>query len=354
MTANPLLELKQFGQQIWLDNLSRTLLQEGGLQRLIDEDGVAGVTSNPSIFHSAVAASPYYKDDLAALKASDADAEARYESLLIPDVQRACDMLRPLHGASAGDAGYVSLEVSPHLAHDEEGTFRAGLRLKAAVARDNLLVKVPATPEGIAAFERLIAQGVNVNVTLMFSRCHHDAVAHAYLRGAGRWLSGGGDARSLKSVASIFLSRVDTLADKRLEALGTEEALELRGKSAVCMAKLAYRQYREIFHGPEFGDLAKAGVRPQYPLWASTRHQEPRLQRRAVPGSPDRAGNREHRSRCHARRVPRPRQGRGHPGGRRRGRASARFGPGRAGIGPGCHGRGIASGRRRPVRAVLR
>ncbi len=272
---NPLLAVKEQGQHIWLDNLSRTLLQEGALKRLVEEDGVNGVTSNPSIFHKAVSESPYYKDDLERLKASAMDAEARYEALAIPDIRAACDMLRAVHQATSGDTGYVSLEVSPHLAHDEDGTVAAARHLKAEVARDNLLVKVPATAAGIRAFERLTAEGINVNVTLMFSVRHENAVGQAYIRGARRWVDGGGDPRALKSVASIFLSRVDTLVDKKLDALGTPEALGLRGKSAVAMAKIAYRRYREMFHGADFAGLAGLGVRPQYPLWASTGTKNP-------------------------------------------------------------------------------
>ncbi len=272
---NPLLAIKSYGQQIWLDNLSRTLLREGGLKRWVTEDGINGVTSNPSIFHKAVSESPYYKDDLARLKTSSDSAEARYEALVIPDVREACDILHAAYQESDGDAGYVSLEVSPHLASDEEGTVAAAHRLRAEVGKENVLIKVPSTPASIRAFERLTAEGVNVNVTLLFSVRHEEAVAQAYIRGARRWVEGGGDPRSLKSVASIFLSRVDTLVDKKLESIGSDEALALRGKSAVSMSKLAYQRYRELFHGPAFVGLAKLGVRPQYPLWASTGTKNP-------------------------------------------------------------------------------
>ena len=272
---NPLLAIKKQGQHIWLDNLSRTLLREGGLQRLINEDGVDGVTSNPSIFHKAVSDSPYYKDDLARLKSGSLSAEARYEALVVPDIRDACDLFLPVFKATQGDAGYVSLEVSPHLANDEEGSVIAARYLKKMVGRDNLLIKMPATPAGLRAFERVIAEGINVNMTLMFSVAHEDAVAGAYMRGARSWLKNGGDPRQLKSVASIFLSRVDTLVDKKLEAIGTPQALALRGNSAVAMAKLAYNHYQKLFHGADFADLAAAGVRPQYPLWASTGSKNP-------------------------------------------------------------------------------
>lgn len=271
---NPLLQIRQHGQQVWLDNLSRTLLNDGHLARFVADDGVAGVTTNPAIFYKAIADGRYYEDDLAALKAQDLDAEARYEALVIPDVQRACELLLPLHRDSAGAAGYVSLEVSPTLAHDVAGTVAAGLRLKAAVARPNLLVKVPATPAGILAIEQLVAQGVSVNVTLMFSLAHVEAVAAAYVRGLTQLKAAGGTPATVMSVASLFLSRVDTLVDGLLEARG-EAALALRGKSAVATAKLAYQRYLERFHGPAFTELRAAGARPQFMLWASTGTKNP-------------------------------------------------------------------------------
>lgn len=271
---NPLLKVREQGQQIWLDNLSRTLLNEGELARFISEDGVAGVTTNPAIFHKAIAGGRYYEEDLAALRMEAMSAESRYEKLVIPDVQRACDLLLPLHQQSHRAAGYVSLEVSPALAHDAEGTVAAGLRLHAAVSRPNLLIKVPATRAGLVAIERLIGAGISVNVTLMFSLAHVDAVAAAYLRGLGRLEAAGGDLSRVMSVASLFLSRVDTLIDKRLETIGGD-ALSLRGKAAVAMARRAYQRYRERFHGPAFAALRAAGARPQYLLWASTGTKNP-------------------------------------------------------------------------------
>lgn len=271
---NPLLEVRALGQQIWLDNLSRTLLNEGHLARMIADDGVDGVTTNPSIFHKAIAGGRYYEDDLAALKGQPLDAESRYEALVIPDVQRACDLLRPTWERSQGKAGYVSLEVSPALAHDSEGTIAAGLRLRQAVARDNLLIKVPATPAGLNAIEGLIGRGVSVNVTLMFSLAHADAVAGAYLRGLEALRRAGGSLASVMSVASLFLSRVDTLIDKQLEAVGSP-GVALQGKTAVAMAKMAYRRYRSRFHGEAFASLATQGARPQFMLWASTGTKNP-------------------------------------------------------------------------------
>ncbi len=271
---NPLLQVSQHGQQIWLDNLSRTLLKEGHLARFLAEDGIAGVTTNPAIFHKAIAGGRYYEDDLAALKKTPLSAEARYEALVIPDVQQACDLLAPQYRHSSGRSGYVSLEVSPALAHDAAGTLAAGLRLKAAVDRPNVLIKVPATGAGIKAIEQLIEAGVSVNVTLIFSLAQADAVAQAYVRGLERRHAGGGDVTPIMSVASLFLSRLDTLIDAQLEQLGGE-ALALRGKSAVATAKLAYQRYCTRFHGEEFATLRGLGARPQLLLWASTGTKNP-------------------------------------------------------------------------------
>lgn len=266
---NPLLEVKRHGQSIWLDNLSRTLLHEGTLKGLIETDGISGVTSNPSIFHKAVADSPYYRDDLTRLKAEQPNPEQRYESLVIPDIRDACDLLAPVFRQTGGIDGYVSLEVSPRIAYDEELTVDNAVRLAEEVARDNLLIKVPATPAGVRAFQRLIEQGINVNVTLLFSLEQITAVFEAYIRGMRTWVAAGGEPSRPRAVASLFLSRVDTLVDKQLAALGGDAAA-LQGKSAVAMARLAYQRYREIFHGEPFADLAEIGCRPQYPLWAST------------------------------------------------------------------------------------
>lgn len=272
---NPLLRLHALGQRVWLDNLSRTLLREGSLQKLISEDRIAGVTSNPTIFFKAISESPYYREELQLLRADPAlSAEQRYESLAIADIRGACDLLLPLHRSSAGEDGYVSLEVSPALAHDMAGTVAAGLRLKAAVARDNLMIKVPATTAGLQAIEELAANGCSVNVTLMFSLKHVRDVAQAYIRGITRLVESGGDARKVKSVASLFLSRVDTLIDRRLEAAGGG-ALALRGRTAIALARLAYRESLSMFSTESFAALARRGARPQCMLWASTGSKNP-------------------------------------------------------------------------------
>lgn len=263
------------GQSLWLDNLSRDLLREGTLSRLIAEDGVSGVTSNPSIFQKALTSSPHYADDLARLKAAEPDAERRYEALAIPDIRDACDLLLPTYEASGGDDGYVSLEVAPRWAHDAARTVEEAQRLSAAVDRRNLLVKVPGTPEGLDAFEALTMLGINVNVTLLFSIKQTEAVFAAYIRGLTARAHSGADVRRSKAVASLFLSRVDTLVDSRLDAIGTEEAKALRGKTAVAMARLAYQRYLQIFHGEAFAVLAQQDARPQYLLWASTGVKNP-------------------------------------------------------------------------------
>ena len=274
-SSNPLIEVKRYGQSVWLDNLSRTLLHEGGLKRYVEEDGISGITSNPAIFQKAIADSPYYKDDLIKLRQTDLSLEARFEALAVPDVQFACDLLHSAWEQTQGDDGYVSLEVSPSLAYEEEKTVQAGKRLYALVNRPNVLIKVPATPQGILAFEALTANGISVNVTLIFSLHHYMQAAEAYIRGLKRWVQGGGNPHQVKSVASVFLSRVDTLVDKKLDLIGTSQALNLRGKSAVAMCKLAYQRYQELFHGPLFAELKAKGARPQSPLWASTGTKNP-------------------------------------------------------------------------------
>ncbi|SMF35395.1 transaldolase [Pseudogulbenkiania subflava] len=260
---NRLQAIRPFGQRIWLDNLSRELLASGTLARLVEEDGIAGVTSNPTIFHKAIASDPRYQEDLAALKLRALDAEQCYEALVIPDIQAACDLLAPQYHASAGDDGYVSLEVSPLLANDAAGTLAAARRLWQAVARPNLMIKIPATAAGVDALRTLTREGVNVNITLLFSLPQVEAVWDGYLAGLQQRLEDGNDVKPVKAVASFFLSRVDSLLDAQL-------APELQGKVAVALAKAAYARYRQRFHGAEFAALRAAGARPQYLLWAST------------------------------------------------------------------------------------
>lgn len=271
---NPLLHIHALGQRVWLDNLSRTLLNEGGLKRLIDEDALAGVTSNPTIFYKAMRDSPHYRDDRATLgRDAKLSPEERYERLAIPDIRAACDLLHPLYERTEGEDGYVSLEVSPALANDTARTVAAAQRLHAMVERDNVLIKVPATRAGLPAIEQLIGQGMSINITLMFSLEHVHEVARAYIRGLEHWTGNGGAPRRVKSVASLFLSRVDTLVDKKLETAGS--ATGLPGKAGVALAKLAYQEYKEIFKGEQFAKLAARGARPQFMLWASTGTKNP-------------------------------------------------------------------------------
>jgi len=266
------------GQHLWLDNLSRELMCSGQLQQWIDA-GVQGITTNPAIFQKAISSGEGYADDLAQLRADDVPAEARYEALAIADVQRACDALAALHRSSRGDAGWVSLEVSPHLAHDAAGTVAAAARLSTAVNRPNLLIKIPSTPAGREALTETTARGINVNMTLIFSLQQAVETAKAWAGGARRWVAGGGDPTHLYSVASVFLSRVDTAVDPLLEASGSAEADALRGRCAIAMARLCYQRYLDLFgrnaHPATFGDLVLAGVRPQRLLWASTGTKNP-------------------------------------------------------------------------------
>jgi transaldolase / glucose-6-phosphate isomerase len=270
---NPLKALGAHGQSVWLDYIRRNLLKSGELKRLVEEDGIRGVTSNPTIFEKAIAGSTDYDEELRAMLAENGNVEVEklYEPLAIEDIQLAADALRPVYDSTGGEDGYVSLEVSPHLAHDTEKTVSEAKRLRAAVDRPNLMVKVPATPAGIPAIERLIADGVNVNVTLMFSMSHYEAVARAYINGLERCA----DPSRVASVASFFVSRVDTMVDKALEANGGADAQALLGKIAIANSKIVYRRFLEIFHGEGFVSLRRRGARVQRPLWASTGTKNP-------------------------------------------------------------------------------
>lgn len=268
-------QLRQIGQSIWLDNLSRAMLEGGELKRLVDAGEVTGITTNPSIFRNAIVNGASYRADLERLKREEADPERRYERMAIADVQAACGVLRPVFDVTRGDDGYVSLEVSPQLAHDADGTIAAARRLRAEVARDNVLIKIPGTPAGVRAFEQCVADGISVNVTLLFSLGQMNAIFDAYLTGLERLKAAGGDVKRVKAVASFFMSRIDSLVDKKLDAIATPEALALRGKTAVAVGKLAYARYGEVFGSPRFAALRAAGARPQYLLWASTSTKNP-------------------------------------------------------------------------------
>ncbi len=270
---NPLEELHKYGQAIWLDYIHRNLIQTGGLKRLVQEDGMRGVTSNPTIFEKAIAHGTDYDETIRAALAENPKTETGkiYERLVLEDIRAAADVLRPVYDETGGADGFVSLEVSPHLAHDTQGTIAEARRLKAEVDRPNVMIKVPATPAGIPAIEALTGDGVNVNITLMFSMSHYEAVARAYIQGLGR----AAEPAKISSVASFFVSRVDTLVDGMLEKLGTPEALALCGKIAVANSKAVYRRFEEIFHGEGFAALRSRGARVQRPLWASTGTKNP-------------------------------------------------------------------------------
>lgn len=272
---NPAQQTAALGQSLWLDNLSRSLIHDGILETHIADHAITGVTSNPSIFQNALATSPYYAEDLAHLRTSEPDPERRYEALAIPDIQAACDMLDAVYERSGGQDGFVSLEVAPRWAYNTGRTVEEAQRLSTAVNRRNLLVKVPGTPEGVAAFEALTTLGINVNITLLFSLAQTQTIFDAYVRGLAARAQAGGDIRKSRAVASLFLSRVDTLVDQQLEAIGTQEALSLRGKAALAMARLAYQRYLATFHGEGFAALRSLGATPQTLLWASTGVKNP-------------------------------------------------------------------------------
>ncbi len=270
---NRLKEINKYGQSIWLDYIRRQMLENGELKRWIEEDGIRGVTSNPSIFEKAIQGNDDYDGILASLLAGEPHlgVEEIFERLAVSDIRQAADILRPVYDRTEGSDGYVSMEVSPHLAHDREKTIARVRHLWGSIDRPNLMIKVPATREGVSAFEELTAAGININVTLMFSLAHYDAVADAYIAGLERCP----DPTRVASVASFFVSRVDTAVDRELEAIGTPEALALRGKAAISNAKLAYRRFREIFYGAPFVELRNRGAHVQRVLWGSTGTKNP-------------------------------------------------------------------------------
>jgi transaldolase/glucose-6-phosphate isomerase len=283
--VNPLKQLETMGQSIWLDYIRRDLLKTGALQRLIDEDGLRGMTSNPSIFEKAVADSTLYQDFLDSLAhRSDLDAKARYELLAIRDIQDAADLLRPVYQSSKKRDGYVSLEVSPYLANDTEGTLEEARRLWKSVGRENLMIKVPGTPAGIPAFRQLISEGINVNVTLLFAQSVYEEVAAAYVDGVEKFAARGGDVSRIASVASFFISRIDTLVDslvsdklKNESDPGRKAKLEgILGTIAIANGKLTYEAYGRIFGDARWKSLAAKGAQTQRVLWASTSTKNPK------------------------------------------------------------------------------
>jgi transaldolase len=268
--ASAIARLNDFGQSPWYDNLARSLLRDGGLQRLIDDDGIKGVTSNPTIFEKAMAAGEGYDEELKACAKEGLSIEDSYWRLVVHDVGTAADLLRPIYDATGGADGFVSVEVSPDLAHDTEATIAQARDLFARLGRPNVMIKIPATLEGLPAIRANIAAGINTNVTLIFALDRHDAVIDAYLSGLEELIASGGQPSKTSSVASFFVSRVDTETDRRLA-----DGSPLRGKAAVANAKLAYRLFQQRFAGDRWDALEKSGARLQRPLWASTSTKNP-------------------------------------------------------------------------------
>ncbi|MDQ1396246.1 MAG: transaldolase [Acidimicrobiaceae bacterium] len=256
------------GQSPWLDNLKRGYLKDGQLQRLVDE-GIRGVTSNPTIFQKAISGSADYDDQFREL-ATATTVENSYWEMVIQDITDALGVLRPVYDSSGGADGFVSLEVAPSLATDTRGTADAARSLHERIALPNLMVKIPATKEGVPAIQAMIAEGRNINITLIFSLTRYADVIEAYIAGLEQLDKASGDLANVHSVASFFVSRVDTEVDRRLDAIGTDEAKAARGKAAVAQAKLAYQLFQEKFSGPRWEALAKKGAHKQRPLWAST------------------------------------------------------------------------------------
>jgi transaldolase len=278
---NPLRQLETLGQSIWLDYIRRDLIAGGELRRLIEEDGLRGMTSNPSIFEKAIADSHDYDEDIRAMARAGKDTKAIYETLSQRDVQNAADEFRPLYDRTDGKDGYVSLEVNPHLAHDTNGTTEEARRLWAALSRPNVFIKVPATAEGLRAIQQLISEGINVNVTLLFGLPRYRQVVEAYVAGIEARAAQGKAVKHVASVASFFVSRIDAMVDPLLEKLitqGGEEAdlaKKVRGQVAIASAKVAYQIYKEIFGSDRFKKLAAQGSRAQRLLWASTGTKNP-------------------------------------------------------------------------------
>ncbi len=277
---NPLLQLIEHGQSVWLDNLTRRMLTSGQLERRVHQEGVRGVTSNPAIFHASISRGGEYDEDIALLARAGASVQEIYERLVVHDIQAACDVLRPLYDATGGGDGFVSLEVSPYLIHDAEGTLLEARRLHTAVQRPNLLIKIPGSPAGVRAVEDALAEGINVNITLLFAVDAYEAVAAAYLRALERRLAQGLPLDSIASVASFFVSRIDTLVDQllghRLAVPGAgPRAAALLGQAAIANARLAYASFQRLFSGPRWEALAARGARVQRLLWASTSTKDP-------------------------------------------------------------------------------
>jgi transaldolase len=270
---SPLAALSDLGQSVWIDFLSRESIRGGHLQELIDRYSVVGATSNPSIFQAAMTAGDAYDEQLHELAAGGVELPEVFWTLAEQDIREACDVFRPVFDGGGGRDGYVSIEVDPRLAYDTLETFREAIRLHGAIDKPNLLVKIPATQPGLGAIEDAIAKGRSINITLIFSLQRYAEVAESYIRGVERLIAEGGDPTRVRSVASFFVSRIDTEADRRLDEIGGHD--ELKGKLAIANAKLAYRHYQAAFSGPRWDFLAAKGATPQRVLWASTSTKNP-------------------------------------------------------------------------------
>jgi len=273
MGASRLHRLADYGQSVWIDFLSRDMLRSGELERRMRDDAVVGVTSNPTIFQKAISSGAAYDEQLREVLEEERDPKEIFLRLAIKDVEDALDLLRPVWDEGGGQDGYVSLEVDPTLASDTAGTIEEAQRLHEAINRPNLFVKIPATKAGLPAIEEMIARGRSINVTLIFSLERYAEVAEAYIRGLERLVDAGGDPRTVASVASFFVSRVDTETDRRLDEIGGHD--ELKGKLAIANAKVAYPRYKEIFAGDRWEALATKGATTQRCLWASTSTKNP-------------------------------------------------------------------------------
>lgn len=278
---NPLVQLESCGQSPWIDDLHRDLVRKGDLKRMIDQEGLKGMTSNPSIFEKAIGETDEYKDEVQdLLSKGKLDDMGIYETLAIQDIQDACDVFRPVYEKSGKQDGFVSLEVPPGLANQTEQTITEAKRLWKRVGRENLMVKVPGTEAGVPAIKFLIGQGISINVTLLFSIAAYEKVVEAYLKGLEDLVGNGGDPSRVASVASFFLSRIDTAVDQKLKNIGSDkqaEAQPIRNKVAIAWAKMAYQSWKRLFSGARWEALAAKGAKPQRLLWASTGTKDPSL-----------------------------------------------------------------------------
>jgi transaldolase len=281
--TNPLLQLKDYGQSVWYDNIDRAQLASGEFKKMLEEDGIQGVTANPTIFQKSISAGHAYDEQMQQLIGQGKSTNEIYEALIIRDIQTVADLLRPIYDSTEGKDGYVSLEVSPELAHDTDGTISEAARFWQMVNRPNLMIKIPATVEGIPAIRKTLSDGINVNITLIFAIDSYRAVTEAYMQALEDRKAAGKDIKRIASVASFFVSRVDVLVDplldKKIQATSDpaeqQRLKDLQGKAAIANARLVYQEFKRIFNSPRFEALKQAGAHVQRPLWASTSTKNP-------------------------------------------------------------------------------